>query len=91
MEMFFLKKKLVKTKNIKKILTKKRVELINLLDIKFEYLELRNILNLKNSNKVKDSKLFFAYYINKVRLIDNVWFIKNKHLPLKMIRNQLHQ
>ena len=72
MEMFFLKKKLVKTKNIKKILTKKRVELINLLDIKFEYLELRNILNLKNSNKVKDSKLFFAYYINKVRLIDNV-------------------
>ena len=60
-----------KAKNIKKALTEKKEELINLLNIKFEYLELRNILNLKNSNKVRNSKLFFAYFINKVRLIDN--------------------
>ena len=39
--------------------------------IKIEYLELRNIKDLTISNKVKNSKLFFAYYINKVRLIDN--------------------
>ena len=40
-------------------------------NVKFDYLELRNLLNFKSSNKVKNSKLFFAYYINKVRLIDN--------------------
>ena len=71
MEMYSFKKKLTKAKNIKKILTEKREKLMNLLNIKFEYLELRNILNLKNSNKVRNSKLFFAYFINKVRLIDN--------------------
>ncbi len=42
-----------------------------LLKIKIEYLELRSIKNLKISNNVKDSRLFVAYYIDKVRLIDN--------------------
>ena len=45
--------------------------IVKLFNIKFDYLELRNIFNLKVSNKVKNSKLFIAYYINKVRLIDN--------------------
>ena len=70
-EIFFLKKKLIKTKNIKKTLLKKSKELSKLYNVKFEYLELRNIYNFKNSSKIKNSKLFFAFYINRVRLIDN--------------------
>ena len=49
----------------------RKKELISLFNIKFDYLELRNTFDLKNSKKYKDSKLFVAYYINKIRLIDN--------------------
>ena len=41
------------------------------LKINIEYLELRSIKNLKISNTVKGSRLFVAYYIDNVRLIDN--------------------
>ena len=40
-------------------------------NVKIEYLELRNKYNLKQSSKYKNSKLFIAFYLNKVRLIDN--------------------
>ena len=40
--------------------------------IKIEYLELRNINNLKLSNITNTSRLFVAYYLNGVRLIDNL-------------------
>ena len=40
--------------------------------IKIEYLELRDTNSLKLSNAVKTSRLFVAYYLNKVRLIDNL-------------------
>ena len=70
-EIFFLKKKLVKSKNIEKFISLRKKELISLFNIKFDYLELRNTFDLKNSKKYKDSKLFVAYYINKIRLIDN--------------------
>jgi len=40
-------------------------------DIKIDYLELRNTKNLKLTNKIKNAKIFVAYFINKVRLIDN--------------------
>ena len=70
-EIFLLKKSLSKSRNTKKLISNKKKELINSFNIKFDYLELRNISNLKVSNNVKNSKLFFAYYINKVRLIDN--------------------
>lgn len=70
-EMFLLKKRLFKSKNIKKILLEKKDKLTSLFNIKFDYLELRDTANFKCSNRVKNSKLFFAYYINKVRLIDN--------------------
>ena len=40
-------------------------------NISIDYLELRNIYNLKKTNKIKNSKLFIAYQINKIRLIDN--------------------
>ena len=41
-------------------------------NIKIEYLELRNIYNLKLSNDINKSRLFVAYYLNGVRLIDNL-------------------
>ena len=46
-------------------------ELNKLFKVNIEYLELRNNSNLKKTNKVKNAKIFIAYYINKVRLIDN--------------------
>ena len=66
-----LKKGLKNKKNIYKILNKKKTDIQNQLKVKIEYLELRKINNLKTSSNVLNSKLFIAYYINKVRLIDN--------------------
>ena len=57
------KKYFERTKEIKKM--KKKYK------IKIEYFELRNKKNLKLSKKIINSKIFIAYYINKVRLIDN--------------------
>ena len=70
-EIFLLKEKLARSKNIKKVIFEKKRELINLFNIKFDYLELRNSSSFKKSNNIKNSRLFIAYYINKVRLIDN--------------------
>ena len=70
-EIFLLKKKLSKSKNIKKLIINKRKELIDSFNIKFDYIELRDKFSLKVSNKVKNSKLFIAYFIKKIRLIDN--------------------
>ena len=69
--LIFFKKKLNRIKNIKKILNVKKNELKKLYNINIEYLELRNMINLKRTNYIKYSKLFIAYYLNKVRLIDN--------------------
>tara|TARA_B100000427_G_scaffold284655_1_gene257640 strand:+ start:262 stop:1077 length:816 start_codon:yes stop_codon:yes gene_type:complete len=66
-----LKKKLKVKKNIKNFLFLNKLKIQNLLKIKIEYLELRNINDLKISNSLSNSKLFLAYYIGKVRLIDN--------------------
>ena len=63
----FLKNK-KKTKN----LLQKKIELLKKnFDIKIDYLEIRKKNNLKSSSIIKNSKIFIAYYINKVRLIDN--------------------
>ena len=66
-----LKRKLNKESNIKKVLNKTGNEINKLQNVKIEYLELRNIKNLKISNKLKNSKIFVSFYINNVRLIDN--------------------
>ena len=58
------KKKTYLIKNIKKDLTKK-------FNIKIEYLDARNTINLKSNIIYKKFKLFIAYYIKNVRLIDN--------------------
>ena len=63
----FLKNK-KKTKN----LLQKKIELLKKnFDIKIDYLEIRKKNNLKSSSNIKNSKIFIAYFINKVRLIDN--------------------
>ena len=66
-----IKKKFKKKDNFNNILYYKKKELSKLYNVKIEYLEFRNIKNLKLSNKLKNSKIFLAYYLNKVRLIDN--------------------
>ena len=52
------------------ILTKKK-ELQKKFNIKIDYLEVRNEKNLTTLTKNKKIRLFVAYYVNKVRLIDN--------------------
>ena len=66
-----LKRKLNKDSNVKKVLNKTGNEINKLQNVKIEYLELRNIKDLKISNKLKNSKIFVSFYINNVRLIDN--------------------
>ena len=65
------KKKLNRVKNIKKLLQNKKEQLNKIYNVNIEYLELRNMINLKKTNNIKYSKLFIAYYLDNVRLIDN--------------------
>ena len=65
------KKKIIKNKNLKKLILYKKKELENFYNINIEYLELRNRKDLKLSNTIKNSKIFIAYYLNEIRLIDN--------------------
>ena len=58
-------------KNYKKLIFDLKKELSKSFDIKIEYLECRNMQNLSNNILNKPFKLFVAYYINNVRLIDN--------------------
>ena len=57
-----------KSKSLIRILKK---ELIKSFNIRIEYLECRNVINLSSNLKNKPFKLFVAYYLNNVRLIDN--------------------
>ena len=67
-----IKKNTINKKNIPSFLNLQKKELKNNYKIKIDYLELRNINNLKISNTMKNSRLFIAYYLNNVRLIDNI-------------------
>jgi len=58
-------------KNYKKLTLNLKKELSKNFDIKIEYLECRNTQNLSTNILNKPFKLFIAYYINNVRLIDN--------------------
>jgi pantoate--beta-alanine ligase len=67
-----LKNKINKNKkNYKKLIFNLKKELSKNFDIKIEYLECRNTQNLSTNILKKPFKLFVAYYINNVRLIDN--------------------
>ncbi len=67
-----IKKNIKKNKYISNFLNLQKKELIKKYKIKIDYLELRNKKNLKLSNTINNSKLFIAYYLNNVRLIDNL-------------------
>ncbi len=67
-----IKKNIKKNKNILNFLNYQKVKLKNYYKIKIDYLELRNKKNLKVSKKTNNSRLFIAYYLNNVRLIDNI-------------------
>ena len=58
-------------KNYKKLIFNFKKELYKDFDIRIEYLECRNTQNLSANILNKPFKLFVAYYINNVRLIDN--------------------
>jgi len=58
-------------RNYKKLIFDLNKELSENFDIKIEYLECRNRQNLSTKILNKPFKLFVAYYINNVRLIDN--------------------
>jgi len=70
-DLFSFKKKFNKKPMLKSNLNLKRKQLSDLYNVNIEYLELRNLLKLNISNTTKNSKIFIAYYINKIRLIDN--------------------
>ena len=68
----FKKKMKCSKKNINNELKKIKIKLKNTYKIKFDYLEFRNVKDLKNSNLSKNKfRLFLAYKIGKIRLIDN--------------------
>ena len=67
-----VKKKIKNKKNKNKYLLNVKDDFQKLFKIKIEYLELRDIKSLKLSNDINTSRLFLAYYLNGVRLIDNL-------------------
>ena len=67
-----IKKTLKNKKNISNFLDLQKNELKNYFKIRIDYLELRDKKNLRISKTVKNSRLFIAYYLNNVRLIDNL-------------------
>jgi len=67
-----IKKNIKNKKNILNFLKLKEAELKDNYNIKIDYLELRNEKNLKISKTINNSRLFIAYYLNNVRLIDNL-------------------
>tara|TARA_B100001057_G_scaffold26893_1_gene24629 strand:+ start:235 stop:1047 length:813 start_codon:yes stop_codon:yes gene_type:complete len=70
-ELILYKKKLLKKNITKNLILIKKNELEELHDINVEYLEVRNKKNLQLSNTIKNSKIFIAYYLKNIRLIDN--------------------
>ena len=58
-------------KRSKELIQKTKKDLIKKFNIKIEYMECRNLNTLKTNINKKPFKLFVAYYLNNVRLIDN--------------------
>jgi pantoate--beta-alanine ligase len=59
------------TKKLSELIKKTKLIFTNKFNIKIEYLECRNLINLNNNIHNKPFKIFIAYYLNNVRLIDN--------------------
>ena len=67
-----IKSNIKNKKNITTFLEHKKNKLENSYKINIDYLELRNRKNLKLSKTTNNSKLFIAYHLKNVRLIDNL-------------------
>ena len=70
-ELISFKKKLFKKKVSRELIFKKKKTIEKNYNIYIEYLEMRNYKNLQISYNINKSKIFIAYYLNKIRLIDN--------------------
>ena len=71
-KLILLKSKINRNRSISKSLINNfKKEIKKEVDIKIEYLEARNIINLGSNIMHKKFKLFVAYYIDNIRLIDN--------------------
>jgi pantoate--beta-alanine ligase len=71
-KLFNLKYSINKNKNkSNNLIIKIKKELVERFNIKIDYLECRNLINLNANINNKPFKLFVAYYLNSVRLIDN--------------------
>ena len=71
MKIMELKYFIKKHKNIRSLIKLKKKEFEKNFQIKIEYLDIRNIINFKKTKSIKNSRIFIAYYLGKVRLIDN--------------------
>mgnify|MGYP001490561951 CR=1 FL=1 len=68
-----LKRSISINKRNKKILIKKiKNDILHNYDVKIDYLEVRNTLDLKTDILNKKYRIFIAYHINGIRLIDNL-------------------
>ena len=67
-----IKKRINNIKNIPNFLNFQKKQLEKNFNIQIDYLEIRDKKNLRISKKSTNSKLFIAYYLNHVRLIDNL-------------------
>ena len=72
-ELFKLKKLIKKNIKDKNLIKKASHNLIKKFNIKIEYLECRNLINLSKKIKKHNFKLFVAYYLSGIRL-DNFNF-----------------
>jgi len=61
----------INTKKSKKLIKETKNSLIKKYNIKVEYIELRNLINLNTNLYKKPFKLFVSYYLNNIRMIDN--------------------
>ena len=71
-ELIKLKKLISKKNAVNKYLALKKRDLMERYQIKIDYLENRNIKNLKETDNIINSKIFIAYYLNEIRMIDNL-------------------
>jgi len=61
----------IDSKKSKELIKKTKITLIKKFNIRIEYLECRNLIDLSTKLNNKPFKLFVSYYLNNVRLIDN--------------------
>ena len=69
--LFKLRERFLYGKEGKRLIYIIKKDLIKKHKIKIEYLECRNIFNLSTNIQSKSFKLFVAFYLNNIRLIDN--------------------